>query len=109
MFKINRLLAGALAAALAVGQCYAEPFYFSTEDKAAGRLQYSWSLNGTNTQGPRTAQGEMTLRQSGAGQGNASLTVALQNVSNSKILQAAQETLAIVFGAQQQNSSFFGL
>ncbi len=86
----------------------AEPYFFSIESARRGALQYSWQLNGQDITGPNTTQGELTLRQTGAGQGSAGLSVLLQNNDTARILQAAQTTASVLFGAQG-GGSFFGL
>ena len=85
----------------------AEPFYFSTS--GAGGVQYSWQINGEDTSGPNTAQGELTLRQTGSGAGSATLSVALQNTDPAKLLQAAQSTLTVLFGQTNASTGLFGL
>ncbi len=86
----------------------AEPYFFSLESRARGTLQYSWQLNGQDASGPSAALGELTLRQTGEGQGSAALLVSLQNNDLNKLLQAAQSALSVSFGGQNR-SSLFGL
>lgn len=88
----------------------AEPYYFSRESARRGSLVFSWLLNGNDAAGPATAGGELTLRQTGSGEGSADLSVTLQNTEDTKLLQAAETSLTIKFG-QSENafSAFFGL
>lgn len=87
----------------------AVPYFFAIESLTDGSLAYQWSLNNSPTSGPDTAQGTLTLRQTGEGAGQARLSVSLQNTSTSKLLQSARTVLQIVFGAQPSGSSPFGL
>ncbi|HVZ76017.1 MAG TPA: hypothetical protein VG934_01960 [Candidatus Paceibacterota bacterium] len=82
----------------------AEPYYFSNDSKESGSLSYAWTLNGSSTSGPDSANGTLTLRQAGAGEGAASLGVQLQNMDSSRIVQAAQAALQIFFGGQTTSS-----
>ncbi|MEK7068320.1 MAG: hypothetical protein AAB964_00715, partial [Patescibacteria group bacterium] len=54
--------------------------------------------NGESVSGPDTTRGILTLRQAGAGAGEASLSVSLQNLDSSKLVQAAEAALGLVFG-----------
>jgi len=87
----------------------AEPFFFSVDSAARGNLKYAWQLNGNDTTGPSSAQGELTLRQTGTGRGTADLSVSLQNTDPSKILQGAQSTPKILFGNTTRSTGLFGL
>lgn len=88
------------------GTIRAEPYYFGKDARAQGLLQYSWQLNGEDAQGPMSSRGELTLRQVGNGGGNASLFVSLQNLNSQQLLQGAQTTLSIIFGAISNQSNF---
>lgn len=89
----------------------AAPFYFSNASVEGGSVPFAWKLNGDDTTGPQTAQGLLTLRQSGSGAGRAQLEVDLQNTDSSKYVQSAQNTITILFGGASNSafSSFFGL
>lgn len=86
----------------------AVPYYFANSSAQNGSLSYTWTLNGDTTTGPQSAQGLLTLRQTGSGTGEAALGVSVQNNDNDKLTQAAQAALNIVFG-QSSGSSLFGL
>jgi len=86
----------------------AVPYFFSNESLSDGSLSYNWTLNNQTTTGPDAASGILTLRQSGEGSGEALLGVSLQNIDSSKLLQAAEATLRIVFGAST-GSNLFGI
>ncbi|HEX2614787.1 MAG TPA: hypothetical protein VHL10_04790 [Nitrososphaera sp.] len=89
----------------------AQPFYFSAASTKDGSLTYNWTLNNQAITGPDSARGILTLRQSGAGAGSATVGVELQNTDESKFLQSAQTVVKMLFGGATQNSfgSFFGL
>lgn len=87
----------------------AEPYFFSLESFVNNSLAYSWKLNGQETSGPDSQRGVLTLRQNGAGAGQATLTAALQNTDTAKFLQAAEATLRIVFGQNNTAPSVFGI
>jgi hypothetical protein len=88
----------------------AEPYYFSTEAKRNGLLQYTWTLNDNETTGPDSSRGILTLRQAGAGQGDVQLGVRVQNNDSNQFVQAAESFLRIVFGQQSDSFlNFFGL
>jgi hypothetical protein len=86
----------------------AVPYFFSNQSARAGALAFSWTLNGQDTTGPSAAEGILTLRQTGAGQGSAQLGVSLQNNDADKLVQAASAALQLVFG-QSSSGSLFGL
>jgi hypothetical protein len=103
----------ALPTALSLGSpeitLRAEPYFFSSES-VGNSLLYTWKLNGRETTGPDVSSGVLTLRQSGAGAGEASVSAAIQNTDTNKFLQSAQAALRIVFGAQASNNApQFGL
>jgi hypothetical protein len=89
----------------------AVPFYFDKASIKSGSVPFAWKLNGDDAVGPQTAQGLLTLRQSGSGAGRAQLEVALQNNDSDKYVQSAQAALTILFGGASSGafSSFFGL
>ncbi len=88
----------------------AQPYYFSNASIKNNTLTWSWTLNGAVVTGPTSDQGLLTLRQTGTGQGNATLEVNLQNQDSSKLIQTAKADLQIIFGqAPSGISSFFGL
>lgn len=88
----------------------AEPYFFSTASARSGSLRYSWTLNGQPASGPDAQNGELTLRQTGNGDGQASLAVSLQNNAANQILQAAQTALTITFGQiNSASQSAFGI
>lgn len=86
----------------------AVPYYFANSSAQNGALSYAWTLGGSDTTGPDSAQGILTLRQTGSGAGSAVLGVSVQNNDNNKLVQAAQAALQIVFG-QSSGTSLFGL
>lgn len=89
----------------------AEPYFFSNASVKNSRIQYTWNLNNEETTGPQSAQGLLTLRQTGSGSGSADLSVSIQNTDSSKYAQAANANLTLVFGDQGGSalSKFFGL
>ena len=84
----------------------AEPYYFSAATAKAGLIPFVWILNDTETAGPDSAQGILTLRQTGSGKGSASVGVSMQNNNPEQLVQSAQASLQLVFGADQGNSLF---
>jgi hypothetical protein len=89
----------------------AEPYFFA-RPKSSTNLSFTWTLNGDAITGPDTARGLLTLRQTGSGAGNASLSVALQNTDPTKFVQAAKAALLIAFGSGSDTTSapsFLGL
>jgi len=88
----------------------AQPYFFSNASITGKTVAWSWTLNGSSVTGPTSNLGILTLRQTGTGQGNATLEASLQNNDSSKLIQAATADLQIIFGkAQSGISSFFGL
>lgn len=89
----------------------AEPFYFSTTAKKSGLLQYSWKLNNSEITGPETANGLITLRQSGSSSGTANLEVGIQNNNSEQFVQTAKTTIQLVFGDTGSSllSNLFGI
>ena len=89
----------------------AEPYFFSNSSVSAGKIQYTWTVNGQETTGPSSAQGILSLRQTGAGTGSATVGVTAQNTDNSAYFQSASQALQLTFGQSTGNalSSFLGL
>ena len=89
----------------------AVPYFFADSSVANGSVPFAWTLNGSDASGPQTAQGVLTLRQSGSGAGQAALSVSMQNNDSDKYVQSAQAALTILFGGATASSftSFFGL
>ena len=90
----------------------AQPYFFANDSIANGSLSYTWTLNGAETSGPDSAQGLLTLRQTGSGGGSAQLNVSLQNTDATKFVQQASDALNIIFGGASSGSnspSAFGL
>ena len=88
----------------------AEPFFFSRSSLANGSLTYQWELNNRSTTGPDAGRGILTLRKTGEGTGSAVIGVELQNTDGTKILQAAEAAVRIIFGQTTGGfGSFFGL
>ena len=87
----------------------AQPYYFSNTALRAGALKYAWELNGNEITGPDTARGILTLRQTGGGAGQSTLSAALQNTNDDQLVQAADTLITILFGQQASGSSLFGL
>lgn len=87
----------------------AQPYYFSKPSLAAGSLQYAWTLDGQDITGPDSARGILTLRQTGSGAGQATLSATLQNNAADQLVQSAQTMLSILFRQGSGRSSFFGL
>ena len=104
----NQALGSTLAMPAQEETLRAEPYFFSIESIARDGLQFSWQLNGTDTTGPNTAGGELTVRQTGSGQGSATVSASMQNSESDKLLQAASAALTVTFGGSS-NSSLFGL
>ncbi len=72
----------------------AEPYYFASESIANGSASFDWTLNGAATAGPDSAQGLLTLRQTGSTGGEGRLGVELQNTDPTKFVQDCQYCLA---------------
>ena len=88
----------------------AEPYYFSVASKKAGLIPFVWTLNDTETTGPDSARGILTLRQTGSGEGRATVGVSMQNGNADQLIQTASAALQIVFGAQSNGLfNFIGL
>lgn len=87
----------------------AEPYFFSNMSRNSGSLSYLWTLNGSETIGPNTSQGILTLRQTGEGSGNAALSVSVKNNDTERLVQEASTNLQIVFGQQQSGDLFSNL
>ncbi|MCC7500862.1 hypothetical protein IT396_03660 [Candidatus Nomurabacteria bacterium] len=85
----------------------AEPFYYSNPSKKGGALSYAWRLDGAEATGPDAAQGILTLRQTGTGEGESLLSVSLQNNNPAEFVQAAENAVRILFG--QGSGSPFNL
>ncbi|TSC69139.1 MAG: hypothetical protein G01um101456_338, partial [Parcubacteria group bacterium Gr01-1014_56] len=87
----------------------AQPYHFANESFLQKTLTYAWLLDGKAVSGPNAGSGVLTLRQSGAGQGQSSLSVELQNTDTYKFFQIATKKIRILFGAQTSGGSAFGI
>jgi hypothetical protein len=87
----------------------AQPYYFSNQSLKAGTLQYAWALDGNEITGPDSGRGILTLRQTGSGSGQSTLTATLQNNMQDQLVQSAQTLITILFGGQAASGSLFGL
>lgn len=84
----------------------AEPYFFARNSN----LDFAWTLNGQETAGPDTANGLLTLRQTGDSVGSAQIGVTVQNNAVEALLQSGMATIQLLFGKQDSLlSSFFGL
>jgi hypothetical protein len=74
-------------------------------------LSYTWTLNNEEIVGPESAEGLLTLRQTGTGIGSATVGITVQNNDPDRFVQAANTSLGLIFGegASSALSSFFGL
>ena len=82
----------------------AHPYFFSSKDRISPDIEYSWKVNGTSVEGSPEDESSIVLRQVGQGEGEASISLSLQNLN--KILQSAQEDFSILFG--RNNNTLFG-
>lgn len=106
----DRALPAAISLAAKEITVQAQPYFFSTGALLDGSLGWTWTLDDSPITGPYTSQGLLTLRQTGTTQGSANLTVAVQNNSDTQLIQSAQAALQLVFGQTTSSlSSFFGL
>lgn len=71
------------------------PYFFGTQNKESYDIVYGWSLNGTPITNNDTAQGAVTLRQTGES-GFASLNVHVRHRKN--LLEAVTTKLSLEFG-----------
>jgi len=89
---------------------FAQPYFFSNQSVKNNFLSWEWTLNGQTVTGPQSDKGILTLRQTGEGQGNAEVSVAVQNQNTSELIQSAQAALSILFGQSTSIiSSLFGI
>lgn len=89
----------------------AESYFFSNSIIKNNKLTYTWMLGNEEVQGPDSARGFLTLRQTGTDGGSATLSVSAQSTNTSTFVQEATASLQLLFGTQNNNlfSSFFGL
>jgi hypothetical protein len=84
----------------------AEPYFMSGTSRSSKDLAYEWQLNGAVVQPQGNDPSVLTLRRVGNESGNATLTLSLQNMDKSKLLQQANATLNIILDAAR--STIFG-
>ncbi len=89
----------------------AEPYFFASSGVQHSTLQYNWTLDSQDTSGPQSAEGLLTLRQTGSGGGSADLGISVQNTNTVQYAQSASTDLTLIFGTQSGSSlsNFFGL
>ncbi len=105
----DQALPGAVSLSGAELTLSAQPYYFANESFLQKTLVYTWTLGGQAVSGPDADQGVLTLRQSGSGKGQSSLSVELQNTDTYKFFQTAAVKLQILFGAQTSSGGAFGI
>lgn len=75
----------------------AEPFFFANSSIKTKKLLYTWTIDGTETSGPDTQRGIITLRRNGDGGGSAVVDVTAQNTANDQLVQSTTAFLRIMF------------
>jgi hypothetical protein len=84
----------------------AEPYYISGRSRKSVSNEYSWTLNGESVAPQGNDPAVITLRQNSGQTGSVTLAFSVRNTDVSKLLQTAQASVVLLFGAQ--NSNFFG-
>lgn len=84
----------------------AEPYYVSGNSRNNPSFMYAWMLNDKEIAPQGSDPAVLTLRQTGAQSGNASLSFSIQNTNVKMLLQEAQARITLLLGTQ--NSGFFG-
>jgi len=72
------------------------PYFFSTEARGGGALQYTWTLNDSSAAPSPKNSADLILRQTAKVAGFANIGLAIQNLS--QIFQAANKNLQVNFG-----------
>ncbi len=80
----------------------AEPYFASARTRSDGSLSYAWNVGGSPVEG---ARGLVTLRSEG-GEGGATVSLSMQHVLRSRLLQAADASLDVLFSGTRPLFNF---
>jgi hypothetical protein len=81
----------------------AEPYFFSGNTRSNETFQYEWRLDGNPVAQDNTSA-ILTLRNQQAGEGEALLSVSVQNTVVTRLLQAAETRIGFMFGREDASS-----
>ena len=99
----ERSLAGGATFASDEFTVVAEPYFFSGTSRAAAALSYEWRLDG-NPIAEDNISGVLTFRNERGEAGEALVTVSVQNKVRSRLLQAAEAKLPLLFKKESASS-----
>lgn len=77
----------------------AEPYFFSGAARGSASLVYEWKLDGEPV-APGNASGILTFRNERGGSGEALVAVSVQHKARTRLLQAAEAALPLLFGEE---------
>ena len=83
----------------------AHPYFFSSERRTNFDFDYEWRVDGGEVSSSPDDESSIVLRQIGAGEGSAQVSLSIQN--EDKILQFAKENFSILFGGGRESSFAF--
>ena len=82
----------------------AHPYFFSGSKRVISDFDYSWKVNGSKVSASPEDESSIVLRQVGAGEGEASVSLDIQNLD--RILQSARASFSIIFGGTSKDTPF---
>jgi hypothetical protein len=82
----------------------AHPYFFSGSKRVISDFDYSWKVNGSEVVASPDDESSIVLRQVGAGEGEASVSLDIQNLD--RILQSARASFSLIFGGIGKDTLF---
>lgn len=82
----------------------AYPFYFSGDQRTTDTFEYSWVVNGQAVESSPEDKSTLVLRQTGSGEGSATIALTVQNLE--EVLQRARNSFTLMFGNVEREALF---
>lgn len=82
----------------------AHPFYFSGSSRVRDSFEYSWVVNGRVVETLLEDRSSLVLRQTGNGEGSATIALTIQNLE--EVLQRARNSFTITFSGGEREKLF---
>lgn len=82
----------------------AHPYFFSGSKRVIPDFDYSWKMNGSEVSASPEDESSVVLRQVGEGEGEASVSLDIQNLN--RILQFARASFSVLFGGVSKDAPF---
>lgn len=82
----------------------AHPYFFSGNKRVISDFDYAWKVNGSEVSASPEDESSIVLRQVGAGEGEATVSLDIQNLD--RILQSARASFSVMFSGANKDTPF---